>query len=71
VTAVRSPFASADELAAFLEALRVDHGLELANGQEKLAGTIFRIGHMGMVDEADAVEIVETLGKALGSIESA
>ena len=45
-----------------LEQLRVDDAVVLAEGQGKMEGKIFRIGHMGFVDEDD-------LRVALGALE--
>ena len=47
---------------ALLEQLRVDDAVVLAEGQGKMEGKMFRIGHMGYVDEDD-------LGVALGALE--
>ena len=40
-------------------------GIVLANGQGSLAGKIFRIGHLGMIDDSDTVEILAGLARAL------
>jgi aspartate aminotransferase-like enzyme len=37
----------------------------LAGGQQTLDGKIFRIGHLGMVDEKDVKEILASLEKVL------
>jgi aspartate aminotransferase-like enzyme len=65
VTAVHSPAASADDLKAWLTALRTRHGLVLAGGQGQLAGRIFRVGHLGFVDERDAYSILATIEQGL------
>ena len=61
VTAIRNPFDGADALKELLTALRTRRGLVLAGGQGDLAGKIFRIGHLGMVDEGDVFSILGTL----------
>jgi len=61
VTAVRAPHGDEELTRRLLADLRDRHGLELAGGQGALAGKIFRIGHLGDVSEADAVEIIGRL----------
>ncbi len=45
--------------------LKQDHGVEVAGGQLDLSGKIFRIGHLGMVTEADMEEVVSALRAVL------
>lgn len=61
VTAVRNPVDGPDSLKELLTALRTKHGLVLAGGQGDLVGKIFRIGHLGMVDDGDVYAILATL----------
>ncbi len=65
VTAVHSPFDGADALKDLLTSLRTRHGLVLAGGQGDLAGRIFRIGHLGMIDDSDVYSILATLEQGL------
>ena len=65
VTAVHSPAADADGLKELLGALRSRHGLVLAGGQDELQGRIFRIGHLGYIDDADVFSILATLEQGL------
>jgi len=65
VTAVHSPTESADELKAWLASLRTKHGLVLAGGQGRLAGKVFRVGHLGYIEERDAYSILATIEQAL------
>jgi aspartate aminotransferase-like enzyme len=65
VTAVHSPAASADGLKAWLASLRTRHGLVLAGGQGQLAGRVFRIGHLGYIEDRDAYSILATIEQAL------
>jgi aspartate aminotransferase-like enzyme len=65
VTAVHSPVDGADALKSLLTLLRTRHGLVLAGGQGDLSGKIFRIGHLGMVDESDVYSILATLEQGL------
>jgi aspartate aminotransferase-like enzyme len=65
VTAVLNPVDDADSLKELITTLRARHGLVLAGGQGDLSGRIFRIGHLGMVDEADVYSILATLEQGL------
>ncbi len=62
VTAVTVP--DGVDAAGLLAAMRTEHGVVLAGGQEGLSGKIFRIGHMGrctpeeIQDVLDALELV-------------
>lgn len=59
VTAVRVP--GTVDGKTLLRRLRMEHGIVLAGGQGRLEGRIFRIGHMGHVQEDD-------LQRALGAL---
>jgi aspartate aminotransferase-like enzyme len=48
-----------------LHVLREEHDVIVAGGQRKLAGRIFRIGHLGAVNEGDIKSVLEALNKAL------
>jgi aspartate aminotransferase-like enzyme len=65
VTAVHSPTESADDLKAWLASLRTKHALVLAGGQGRLAGKVFRVGHLGYIEERDAYSILATIEQAL------
>ncbi|HEX3606343.1 MAG TPA: alanine--glyoxylate aminotransferase family protein [Candidatus Dormibacteraeota bacterium] len=65
VTAVHSPASSPEDLKRLLADLRVRHGLVLAGGQGKLAGRVFRVGHLGYIEERDAYSILATIEQAL------
>lgn len=63
VTAVRVPEQIAvSELARLL---REKHGVVIAAGQGKLAASIFRIGHLGWLDEAEMADCFAALQSAL------
>jgi aspartate aminotransferase-like enzyme len=47
------------------QVLREEYGVVLAGGQQTLDGKIFRIGHLGMVDEKDVKEILSAIEKVL------
>jgi aspartate aminotransferase-like enzyme len=63
VTAVKVP--EGVDAAKVVEALRVQHRVVIAGGQEKLKGKIFRIGHMGRVSPAEIQQTLTALGAAL------
>ena len=65
VTAVHSPAPDADSLKAWLTHVRVHHGLVLAGGQGELTGKIFRVGHLGFIEERDAYSILATIEQGL------
>ncbi|MEO8898308.1 MAG: alanine--glyoxylate aminotransferase family protein [Candidatus Dormibacter sp.] len=65
VTAVLNPVDEPGTLKELLTTLRARHGLVLAGGQGDLSGRIFRIGHLGMVDESDVYSILATLEQGL------
>jgi len=44
-----------------LRKMREEHGVVLAGGQQELAGKIFRIGHLGWVQEGDIEKVLEKL----------
>ena len=65
VTAVHSPAEGPDALKGLLTLLRESYGLVLAGGQNDLQGKIFRIGHLGMIDDSDVYSILATLERGL------
>ncbi|MFH0914353.1 MAG: alanine--glyoxylate aminotransferase family protein [Chloroflexota bacterium] len=58
VTAVR---ADGLEVKRFRQLLREGHGVVIADGQGKLEGQIFRIGHLGLVTGKDIQEVLEAI----------
>jgi len=68
VTAVHAPTDSPEKLKELLGHLRTRYGLVLAGGQGDLTGRIFRIGHLGMVDESDAYAILALLEQGLADL---
>ncbi len=63
VTAIRCP--EGIEVSALRNLLEDEYGVVLAGGQGKLSGRIFRIGHLGLVEEADIRQALEALEQAL------
>jgi len=64
VTAINAP-GDADSLKALLGSLRTERGLVLAGGQGKLQGQIFRIGHLGAIDDGAVYSILATLEQGM------
>lgn len=62
VTAVN---AGAIDVPRLLRILEEEHDTVLAGGQERLAGRIIRIGHLGSVSEDDMKSVIEALSLAL------
>ncbi len=63
VTAIKSP--QGIDVKRLLQILREVHQVILSGGQQKLEGKIFRIGHLGWVNEADIEEVLAALKIAL------
>lgn len=63
VTAVRAP--EGLDVGKLIKVMRDEYQVEMAGGQQKLTGKIFRIGHLGHVSEGDIDEVMEALVKAL------
>jgi len=63
VTAVNA--ADKIDVPKLIQVLREEHDVVIAGGQRKLAGKIFRIGHLGSVYEDDIKSVLEALNKAL------
>jgi aspartate aminotransferase-like enzyme len=66
VTAVWCP--EGVDVSALRRRLREEHGVVLAGGQGPLAGKVFRIGHLGLVTEADIDEALRALGDTLAAL---
>ncbi len=63
VTAVNAP--SGQELKPLMKALRVEDGVVFAGGQDHLEGKIFRIGHLGAVQQPDITAALDALERRL------
>ena len=63
VTAIKCP--DGVEVSALRTLLEDDYGVVLAGGQGKLQGKIFRIGHLGLVEEDDITQTLSSLEQAL------
>ncbi len=63
VTAVKMPAHIDGE--QMMEIMRTEENVVLAGGQGKLTGHIFRIGHLGYVNEDHIQEVLDALGRVL------
>ncbi len=63
VTAIRCP--EGVEVSALRNLLEDEYSVVLAGGQGKLTGKIFRIGHLGLVEEEDIRQALQSLEQAL------
>ena len=63
VTAITSPLGL--DAGKIVKAMRERHGMVIANGQDRLKGVSFRVGHMGAYDAADILAVVGALEDAL------
>jgi aspartate aminotransferase-like enzyme len=66
VTAVKCP--EGIEVSALRNAMEDEYNIVLAGGQGKLSGKIFRIGHLGLCQEADITDALEALGETLNKL---
>ena len=66
VTAVRVP--EGVDGKKLVQILREENGVVLAGGQKSLEGKIFRIGHLGWVNEADIQDVIAALRVALPKV---
>jgi len=53
---------------AFRELLRNKYNVVIAGGQGKLKGSIFRIGSMGMVTQAEILQVISAINMALSDL---
>jgi aspartate aminotransferase-like enzyme len=63
VTAIKAP--EGVDVSKLRTMLEDEHDVVLAGGQGKLQGKIFRIGHLGLVEEEDIRDTLESLEEAL------
>jgi aspartate aminotransferase-like enzyme len=66
VTAVRMPEGVTWD--GLRRALDVEAGVTVAGGQGEFAGRLFRIGHLGYVDQSDVLTVIAALERALQSL---
>ena len=69
VTAVKVP--EGVDAGELLRMMRQDYDVVLAGGQQSLAGKIFRIGHLGMVTDAEIDGVMAALGETLRRLRAA
>jgi len=53
------------DISKLLQVLREEYDVVIAGGQRKLSGKIFRIAHLGLVDENDIKVVLQALAEAL------
>jgi len=68
VTAVRNPAGDPAGLKKFTTHLKTTYGVEVAGGQDDLQGQVFRIGHLGWVDDSDVVVILAAVEATLNDL---
>ena len=56
------------DIPRLIRVLRDEHEVVLAGGQQRLAGKIFRIGHLGSVHDRDIESVLEAISKALPQV---
>ncbi|NLM22537.1 MAG: alanine--glyoxylate aminotransferase family protein [Firmicutes bacterium] len=66
VTAVKKP--EEIDISRLRAVMREDFGVEIAGGQGKLQGKIFRLGHLGAVTEMDVIVAIAALEMALARL---
>jgi aspartate aminotransferase-like enzyme len=66
VTAIKCP--EGIEVSALRNVLEDEHNTTVAGGQAKLQGKIFRIGHLGLVEESDISSTLQALEQALAGL---
>lgn len=66
VIAVKYPPKLSDS--TFRELLRKKYNVVIAGGQGKLKGSIFRIGSMGMINQAEVLQVIASISMALGDL---
>jgi len=66
VTAVRAP--DGIDVGELRNLMEDEYGVVVAGGQAKLSGKIFRIGHLGLCEEADIRSTIDALSAVLGKL---
>jgi len=66
VTAVNAP--AGIDADAIIKLLKTEFGVTFAGGQEQLKGKIFRVAHMGGIDEEHTIESIKALEQALAKL---
>ena len=66
VTGVKTP--EGMDADALIKILKTEFGVTFAGGQEQLKGKIFRVAHMGGIDEEHTVEAVKALEQGLAKL---
>ena len=62
ITAVQTGEIDAEE---FRKTIKTKFDILLAGGQDHLKGKIFRVGHLGYVNDRDIITVISAISKAL------
>ena len=50
---------------SFRKSIQVKYGIQLAGGQDHLKGKIFRVGHLGYINDLDIISVITAIGLTL------
>jgi len=50
---------------SFRKSIQVKYGIQLAGGQDHLKGKIFRVGHLGYINDLDIISAITAIGLTL------
>jgi len=50
---------------SFRKSIQIKYGIQLAGGQDHLKGKIFRVGHLGYVNDIDIISVISAIGLTL------
>ena len=50
---------------SFRKSIEIKYGIQLAGGQDHLKGKIFRVGHLGYVNDLDIISVITAIGLTL------
>jgi len=59
------------DVSAFRKVLRTKYGVVIAGGQGKMTGQMLRVGHLGAVTDADVVQVLWAMERALDELDVA
>ena len=50
---------------SFRKSIQIKYGIQLAGGQDHLKGKIFRVGHLGYINDLDIISVITAIGLTL------
>ena len=62
ITAIKAENFDAED---FRKSIQVKYGIQLAGGQDQLKGEIFRVGHLGYINDLDIISAITAIGLTL------